>query len=400
MKDVPAKGTGSQYTAEEFEKGLNEETKNFVESSDQALSEADQFQMGKTAANYSSAGDFSVDSGAADAYVLSAISPYQAQTKFIDGMRLRFRPVNPNTGASTVNPFTLGVKDIKHETGRDLLPGELVTGKEVEIIYRQSSDYFIISDIVINNLPKDYRSGTLLVNNGADPTKDIDFQAGEWRSSDNTTNLILTSTMVKQIDANWAAGTNAGGFPSGLTLTADTDYHCFLIGKEDGTTDAGFDSDINAVNLLADATGYDKYVRVGTIRTDASSNILEMCMFYEGKSRVCYWYDSTKEYDVTNPGTSAILISLKTPPNVSTNALFTFELRSASVSSVVYFTPICTIDKAPAPGLGHGVAIAPGDEDVYGQEEIFTDTSNQIRARLSASDANTRLIINTIGWKE
>lgn len=148
MKDVPAKSTGSQYQAEEFEKGLNEESKNFVESSDQVLSASDQFQMGKASANYSSAGDFFVDSGVADAYVLSVISPHQAPTKFIDGMRLRFKPINTNTGASTVNPFALGVKSIKDQSGADPVAADIDANKFIEITYKQSSDYFVISGLL------------------------------------------------------------------------------------------------------------------------------------------------------------------------------------------------------------------------------------------------------------
>jgi len=148
MKDVPAKSTGSQYSAEEFEKGLNEESKNLVESSDQVLSASDQFQMAKATTNYSSAGDFFVDSGAADAYVLSAISPRQAPTKFIDGMRLRFNPANTNTGASTINPFALGVKSIKDQSGADPIAGDIDANKFIEITYKQSSDYFVISGLL------------------------------------------------------------------------------------------------------------------------------------------------------------------------------------------------------------------------------------------------------------
>jgi len=66
---------------------------------------------------------------------------------------------------------------------------------------------------------------------------------------------------------------DAGGFPSGLSLTADTAYYVYVIAKADGTVDAGFDSSITAANLLSDATGYTKYRRIATIRTDSASNI-------------------------------------------------------------------------------------------------------------------------------
>ena len=79
--------------------------------------------------------------------------------------------------------------------------------------------------------------------------------------------------MTKQIDANWAAGDDAGGFPSGLSLAADTGYYLFAIGKADGTVDFGFDTSATAANLLSDATGYTYYKAIWWVITNSSSNI-------------------------------------------------------------------------------------------------------------------------------
>ena len=97
---------------------------------------------------------------------------------------------------------------------------------------------------------------------------------------------LLLSNPTKQIDSNWSEGNNAGGFPSGLTLAADTHYYVFLIGKNDGTIDSGFDTAINASNLLADATDYDWYRQVNSVFTDGSSNILGFTDY--GNGRIIY----------------------------------------------------------------------------------------------------------------
>jgi hypothetical protein len=84
--------------------------------------------------------------------------------------------------------------------------------------------------------------------------------------------MRLTSALVKQIDANWAAGTNQGGFPSGLVLAADTTYRIYLI-SNGSTVDAGFDTSSTAANLLADASGYTYYREIGFFRTDGSADL-------------------------------------------------------------------------------------------------------------------------------
>jgi len=83
------------------------------------------------------------------------------------------------------------------------------------------------------------------------------------------------SLFTKDITSNWAAGTGNGGFPSGLSLAVDTVYKVFLIVDTDtDTVDFGFDTSATAANLLADATAYDIYIQIGTVRTAASGSAI------------------------------------------------------------------------------------------------------------------------------
>lgn len=114
--------------------------------------------------------------------------------------------------------------------------------------------------------------------NATDTEHDITIAPGQFTLYNGSTyqGFNLSSAITKKIDANWSAGTNQGGFPSGLTLTASTMYYVFIIGKSDGTVDVGFDTDSSATNLLADATGYTFYRIVRdnfVVFTDSSSNI-------------------------------------------------------------------------------------------------------------------------------
>lgn len=96
-----------------------------------------------------------------------------------------------------------------------------------------------------------------------------DTEAGV--TNDDRFRLSSSSAFSKSIAANWTAGTNNGGFPSGISFANDTDYYVFIIGnKTTGAIDAGFDTSSTAVNLLADASGYTHYRKIGTVRSKAA----------------------------------------------------------------------------------------------------------------------------------
>jgi len=122
-----------------------------------------------------------------------------------------------------------------------------------------------------------YIPNQITVVNGTDADHDIDFSAGNFAFSGGD-GQALASALTKQLDAEWAAGTNAGGLANSLTIANDTIYYCFALSSADGSTvDFGFDTSLVATTLLADAdvvtAGLTKYKRIGTILTDGSANI-------------------------------------------------------------------------------------------------------------------------------
>jgi len=105
-------------------------------------------------------------------------------------------------------------------------------------------------------------------NNATDANNDIDFSAGNAPLDDNSGQVLLSSTLVKRLDASWVAGTNQGGLFSG-TKANSTRYYEFVI--TNGTiTDAGHDISPTGANIPA---GYKGSYR-GMILTDSSGNIL------------------------------------------------------------------------------------------------------------------------------
>ncbi len=129
-----------------------------------------------------------------------------------------------------------------------------------------------------NTMPIEYKYDLGISKNSVDPTNDLDIEAGGARDALNFRDMVLSSGITKQIDAVWAEGTNAGGFPSGLsggTVQPNTTYRVFIISKTDGTVDGGFDTDSAAANLLSDASAYTYYREIGTVTTDGSGGLDE-----------------------------------------------------------------------------------------------------------------------------
>ena len=149
---------------------LKAETDNYIDASSQTKSESDVFQMAKTGAVVASKGDFYKESAgsAADVYLLEADDDLADVWRLKNGMRFRFKVVNANAGASTVNINSLGAKDLKLNGGSALSGGELVLNQNVEMVFDETNDYFVLNLPAKESLTT---KGDLLYNNGTSVTR-------------------------------------------------------------------------------------------------------------------------------------------------------------------------------------------------------------------------------------
>ena len=242
-------------------------------------------------------------------------------------------------------------------------------------------------------LPTSLINGLLPSNNVTDANKDIDISVGKARDSSDTVDIVLASIITKQIDANWVAGDDAGGFPSGLTLAIDTWYHLFVIyNPTTDTTDVGFDTSITATNLLADATGYTKYRRIGSVLTDGSSNILAFKCFRSGNLLRTEYVTIINELTTTAAATAADLV-LSVPPTNDVRAMIAVEYKGASGTTTLnLIDKITTVSRRCLYNLTTNAATAPNIL-------INTDTS-QIQYTIVKSGTITDLQINLYGYEE
>lgn len=238
-------------------------------------------------------------------------------------------------------------------------------------------------------LPTGYLTGLETAINSGSPLTDIDFGIGACRSSDDNEDIRLTSSLTKELDNVWAAGTGAGGRASAVSLTADTWYHMFVI--TDGTTvDAGFDTSLSATNLLADS-GYTQFRRIGSILTDSSSEIIP----YTQLGSRFLWDDAITDVDNLAVSTTGALAVVSVPVDLEVVALVNFVGFHTASRQFLLTSP--QQDNIAAGSANHTVRVNSNSRFGSTEIEIKTDSSSQLRHRADGGGGASIWIL-TRGW--
>lgn len=149
MQDLNDKVTTGTLTAAEWNE-MPSELQNVITQLGIALSGGDFDQVGKAIAGYVGAGDFYTETGVANAYIASVIGGKQGPKVPLvavhDGLQVRFRPGNTNTGASTINVNGHGIVPLTKEDGTALVAGDLLTVRDAICRYDQTADDFRLLD--------------------------------------------------------------------------------------------------------------------------------------------------------------------------------------------------------------------------------------------------------------
>jgi hypothetical protein len=369
---------------------IKAETDNYIDASSQTKSESDLFQMAKAGAVVASKGDFYKESAgsAADVYLLEADDDLADVWRLKNGMRFRFKVVNANTGASTVNINSLGAKGLKI-LGGDLSAGDLSVGNFVEVVYNESLDYFELQTQRL--LPKQ-----ITIANGTDTSHDIDFTAGNFDFDDQSGQATL-SAITKQIDAAWAEGTNAGGLDTG-TVAADTFYYLFAIyNPTTQTSDALFSASKTSPTL---PSGYTKKKYVASLATDASQNIRRGKWVFSSAGYTFFLRDRLLELSssASISTSSRTALAVTCPPNTISIMSFQYDPNGSGFSSMI-------VTSGFESDQGTGNSATPND--------LVTGAANHCRGtvRRHVGDNSTiyyrtsfnlvdSLRVFTLGWEE
>ena len=243
----------------------------------------------------------------------------------------------------------------------------------------------------------------ILVTSVVDTDHDIVFNFGTFIF--NSGNGSGSSAfIVKQVDNTWVTGSNAGGLADALTMTPFTTFHCFILSNADGSnTDAGFDTNINAVNLLADtnviAAGLTEASYQGRIFTDGAANIIpfkQTGRYFYLTTEILLFTGSVVNVEQTIPSTGGAgpiggdtlaLLNVNTEKN---SGVVRWGIRTYPVSGSNDL--VTTTNAQVRAEVGAGFS-SPGSAAF----EVPTDTAGKIKIKASTT-FGTDTTVGLRGW--
>jgi len=168
---------------------------------------------------------------------LTPVSPFKSPVSsgagegYFNGMIIRFRAGNANSGASTINVNSAGVKNLKKADGTDVVTGDILTTRDVAFRY-DGTNFIKVENVnpatntiqgisYINNRVK-------VVNDGTNPNDTIGFVAGTFITSSGIQIYLPTIRKKIQSTGSWTAGDTNNGLDTGARV-ANTFYRTFVI---------------------------------------------------------------------------------------------------------------------------------------------------------------------------
>jgi len=294
---------------------------NLVISSGQTPSTSNLEQLGIGSARYSSGGQFFTDSGTANAYVLTPVSPFKSPVSsgagegYFNGMIIIFRAGNANSGASTVNVNGAGVKNLKKTDGSNLASGDILT--TVDVVFRYDGTDFIKLEGV--NPAKKTSQGITYIenkvsisNNVASPNDTIDFGAGTYITLSG--NQIYLPAINKKIQStgSWTAGTGQNGLDTGARAVS-TFYRTYVV-QNNSTLDYDI---VFSVSYLSPTipSGYTNLglLDYAIIRVNGSNNIASAKWDINDKRLVLGANESIQVFSSTAGSGNATIVSTTEP---------------------------------------------------------------------------------------
>jgi hypothetical protein len=229
--------------------------------------------------------------------------------------------------------------------------------------------------------PRGHLFGLTLSNNGTDPTNDIDVAAGEAVDNSDGELMVLSSSMTKQLDAAWAAGSNAGGRDTGAI--ADGWWAVWLIKNlATGVVDVLFSLSATSPTM---PTGYTKKRRIGWIRRSSGA----ILAFKQTGDRLL-WKAMIQDRAPAAPGgTARTAMTLSAPPDSIAVVAVVATAASGAGDVYIWIRPTWYNDVAASASVHNlflpTITVGGGKADVSLEMQLEVDSSSQVAFRASAN---------------
>lgn len=356
------------------------ELENIVLSTDATLDINKEYQLSESIAEYTTRlQSLVIASGSINSYVLEQRDNLKLPPILKAGMRFSFIPNSNNTGATTIEIGSYGVKDLKQPNGNALTANMLNVVNEAIMLY-DGVDFILTNP---NATGQYFKQQIILSNNLTDPNNDIDFSAGNFVFHDNT-DFANLSAITKRLDANWVVGTNQGGLDTG-SKQINTWYYCYAIyNPTTQVSDVVFSANNTSPTL---PSGFTKYKYIRALRTDGAGNILQGIWNKDG-----YFEYNTPIIDFTGSiTTSRVARTLTAKPN--SRALINVDYSSTLPAGTISSLYLSDLNKADNSIVRLSANI---QYKTSGEFQMQTNSSSQIGTR--TNNANNTIQISTIGF--
>lgn len=180
----------------------------------------------------------------------------------------------------------------------------------------QYADQVIIPVITLPPVLNNYLSGLVVSNSttGSGSSVVLSFAAGIAADTTNTTYLQNAAAFTKTASGVWAAGSGNGGMGTGLTFTAATTYHMFIISNgTSSNVDFYFDTSVTAANKPANTNYFRRVMSMKTLASAATWG-----QFVQFGDMVA-WNPSISWDTLNNstPNNTTIAVGLNVPTGIS-----------------------------------------------------------------------------------
>jgi len=274
-----------------------------------------------------------------------------------------------------------------------LVAGDLNLSEEL-LAWKNSKFYNLaISELfkAAVRVPKNYidHENLTIFNDSGDLEHDIGINPAEARDDTDVFTFQPTEIIVKQIDAAWAEGTNAGGMDTGA-VAANSVYYLFYIYKP-------ATNHVDAIFSLTKAgplmpAGYTLKVRIMTVLTDAAANIYG---FKQTADRVMYTTRKADRALATLANTNRNAFAITAPPLM--DAIVNVEgFNSTSSADVYLWIGDSNYADAAASASNRSIHLYDTSAPNNVETEVLLDASRQLYIR--GSSTNIRMSIITLGW--
>jgi len=247
----------------------------------------------------------------------------------------------------------------------------------------------------VSVFPKNYLASLILSTAGSSTT--ITVSAGQAADSTNAV-LMSLAAPISKTTGSWAVGSGNGGLDTGVIANSTT-YHHYLIRRPDtGVVDEIFSLSASSPTLPAN---YTQFRHLYPWQTNGSGQWVKGI-----QNGDMFTYDAAIiDIDAVNPGTSAVTRTLSVPTGLVLEAVLFVGGHYASSAFTILASALSVSDQAPqaiATGALSGFSSSSAMNSVAGwnfvPQNVITNTSAQIRTRLSDSGASDRLGIITRGF--